>query len=831
MKFSIRLATLLAISVLLITCGKNGNFDYRIPLAPDSPWPKFRRNAEQNGRSPIRPDKKDGLFWSFPTGKGVFNSPVLSGDGTIYIGSADRIFYALNPTGTVRWKFLTDEIIDSSALLDDKGRVYFGSGDGFLRALDARTGEEIWTFQADDPAVNNAFIRWFEGNVAMTPGGDLIVPNDNYFLYSINRDTGQVNWRFKSPDQNWSLPALDIVTGKLFFGNDNMVKLFGDNSFAIDKNGNKLWSNFSKGAIAASPLLTAQGIILLGGFDGFLHAYSSSDGRETWKFGAHDHIYASPAELSDGTIIQPSADGTIYALDSESGARLWAFDTREAIRSSPAVDGQDHIYVGSGEGRLFVLNPDGTLRWAIQLIAEERNDLNSSPALGKNAIYIAGENGMIFSIPYDYCLRKEMQNDSRCLLGPGEDLPAEGTHLFYTTQFGGLLTDPPAAINANAALAFSLFVRRNGDTDLALIDSNSVLVETDPPSAVTAQVSGERRFLTVEPLDFFSAGSDGKMFLSITGNYLVNPERDGLRFSGGDQAGIFSETFTFSLNQSGSPTLPLPVPQNPGDDSGVWELSRLAASLPTILTSYNQIGFDGLHFLVGLVEGQSGGKGIAWMVGAKLAEGENRTVIDPETGAMLPMEFNYNSGLLTLSSQRGMKLEVMNETLSFRTFRISARLDPNGAMADTPQVHASLVCADLGFFAPYLRDLGFCNPDTDILNAYGAINLTPYAGGTQSTPAGLGNVTLSAVSNLAQAAFSGSSLKASEHSFGILMIDPATNRPVALDYGLETRKNASANGTIESVGITYENNDVPTQARVYLMVDAYPAAKATLTLK
>jgi len=831
MKSNIRLVILLVISGVVLNCGKSGNFDYRIPLAPDSPWPKFRRNAEQNGRSPIQPNKKDGLFWSFPTGKGVFNSPVISGDGTIYVGSADRIFYALNPTGTVRWKFQTDEIIDAAALLDDKGRVYFGSGDGYLRALNAQTGELIWQFQADDPSVNNAFIRWFEGNVAMTADGDLIVPNDNYFLYSINRDTGQVNWRFKSPDQNWSLPALDTATGNLFFGNDNMVRIFGDNSFAIDRDGNKLWSNFSKGAIAASPLLNAAGTIFLGGFDGFLHAYESRTGREIWKFGAHDHIYASPAELSDGTIIQPAADGTIYALDPESGAQIWAFDTREAVRSSPAIDGQDHVYVGSGEGRLFVLNPDGTLRWAIKLIEEERNDLNSSPALGKNAVYIAGENGGIFSVPYDYCLRKEMRDDSRCMLGPSEDLPAEGTHLFYTTQFGGLLTDPPEAINANAALAFSLFVRRNGDTTLALIDSNSIRVETDPPSAVTAQVSGERRFLTVEPLDLFSTGDDGKMSLTITGKYLFNPERDGLRFSGGDQAGTFSEIFTFSLNQSGPPTLPLPVPQNPGDDSGVWELSRLAASLPTILASYNQIGFDGLHFLVGLVEGSGGAKGIAWMVGAKLAEGENKTVIDPETGAMLPMEFNYDSGLFTLSCQRGMKLEVMNETLSFRTFRISARFDDNGETAGTPQVHASLVCADLGFFAPYLRDLGFCNPDTDILNAYGAINLAPYSGGIQSIPTGLGNITLTAGSNLVRAAFSGSSLLASEHSFGILMIDPATNHPVALDYGLNNRKSSSAGGQIEIVELTYENDEVPAQARVYLMVDTYPAAKATLTLK
>jgi len=75
--------------------------------------------------------------------------------------------------------------------------------------------------------------------------------------------------------------------------------------------------------------------------------------------------------------------------------------------------------VGSGEGRLFVLNADGTLRWAMRLIDDRRNDLSSSPALGRDAIYIAGQSGAIFSVPYDYCLRDEAQTDERGLIAPG----------------------------------------------------------------------------------------------------------------------------------------------------------------------------------------------------------------------------------------------------------------------------------------------------------------------------------------------------------------------------------------------------------------------------
>jgi outer membrane protein assembly factor BamB len=98
-----------------------------VPLDPASPWPKFRADARQTGRSAVRAGATDARPWTFATGKGVFSSPVVDADGTAYIGSADHAFYAIRADGSLAWKFLTGEIIDSSALLDDRGRVYVPS--------------------------------------------------------------------------------------------------------------------------------------------------------------------------------------------------------------------------------------------------------------------------------------------------------------------------------------------------------------------------------------------------------------------------------------------------------------------------------------------------------------------------------------------------------------------------------------------------------------------------------------------------------------------------------------------------------------------------------
>lgn len=804
---------------------QRGGFTYDVPLDPHSPWPKFRRNSVQNGLSPLEPSGTGGHLWAFQTGKGIFSTPVIDGDGTVYIGSADRTFYALAADGSVRWQFLSGEIIDSSALLDDRGRIYVPSGDGHLYARDAATGTPIWTFAADAASATGAFINWFEGNVAMGRDGTLYVPNDNFLTYALDRDTTAVRWAFRTVDQTWSLPALNASSDRLFMGNN--IQLLLPNTFAIDATtGQSVWDATVDGTVAASPMLTADGKMLVGGFDGFLRCYDQATGVPCWTFGARDHLYASPAALPDGTIVQASADGSVYGLDPDTGALRWQFDTRDAIRSSPAVDGLGHVYVGSGEGRLFVLNPDGTLRWSMLLIDGPRDDLNASPALGPEAVVIAGESGQVFSIPYDWCLRPEAATDGRCRLGPDEDLPTDGVNLSWTTQFGRLLPAPPAEIETNQPITLSLLVREHGDTRLAHIDTNSVTVTLDPPAPVRTEVSGDRKFLTIIPLDRLAGPAGGPLSVHVSGTYLVNPDRDGLRFSGGTPGGTFTSDLAFQVRPAATGgALPLPVPSAPGDPAGTWELSRLAAPLPTILPSYNQIGFDSIHMLLGLVESTADGRAIAWVAGARLADGENRTVIDPTTRVLFPLEVRNDGGVMTLSNEAGFAIEFNAIRIPFELFRIATRVDATGAALYSPAINALTPCAGITFYGPFFQELGFCNPLTDILNVFGGAELGPHEGGVQQAPTGVGTITFSADATGITATLAGSTLRADTQIVGILLIDAATDRPVGLDYGFTTVRTSASDGTLASVRVPYDRAQVPDTVRAYLMVDTYPAVR------
>jgi len=804
-----------------------GGFVYDVPLDPASPWPKFRRTSAQTGRSPVRPRLDAGSLWVFPTGKGIFSTPVIGGDGTVYVGSADRVFYALDAaTGGVRWSHLTGEIIDSSALLDDRGRVYVGSGDGMLYAWDAASGAPVWTFAADPPSETGAFINWFEGNVAMGGDGTLYVPNDNFLTYALDRDTRDVRWTFETADQTWSLPAYDARTGRLYMGNN--IQLFLPNTFAIDAaTGAEIWSATVDGTIAASPMVTRGGRVVVGGYDGFVRARDADTGAQVWSFGARDHIYASPAELPDGTVVQASADGSVYGLDPDTGALRWQFDTRDAIRSSPAVDGDGNVYVGSGEGRLFVLNPDGTLRWSMLLIDSARDDLNASPALGADAVVVAGESGEVFSVPYDWCLRAEAASDARCRTG-GEDLPDDGAFLGWTTQFGRLLPEPPAELEANQPITLSLLVRAGGDTVLAHIDTASVTVTTAPPVALRVEVSGDRKFLTLIPEGRLAGPSGGPLHVRVAGDYRVNPERDGLRFSGGTVGGQFVSELDFTVRPAAEGgALPLPVPDEPGDPAGVLELSRLAAPLPTILPSYNQIGFDSLHYLIGLVESSADGDAIGWVVGGRLAAGDNRTEIDPATRVLFPLTIRHDGGLLTMTSSGQFAIEFNGIRIPFELFRVATRLFEDGG--SSPAVNALTPCAGITFYGAFFQQLGFCNPETDLLNVFGGAELAPH--GMAEAPAGVGTVAFTADASGVTATLTGSALRSDAQAVGLLLIDAVTGAAVSLDYGFTTERTTNPDGTLASVRVPFGTDDVvPEQMRVYLMVDTYPAAREVVSL-
>lgn len=575
---------------------------------------------------------------------------------------------------------------------------------------------------------------------------------------------------------------------------------------------------------------SARGAVIIGGYDGFLRAYAQDSGKQLWKLGVRDHIYSSPGQLSDGTIIQPSADGTIYAIDPANGTVKWALDTLEPIRSSPAIDANDNIYVGSGEGRLYCINPDGTLRWSYLLIDEDRNDLNSSPALGYKGVYIAGENGGVFFVPYDYPLTSAGKNDPRSDTTPGEKLPDEGAYMVYTERFGGLYVDYPETLDANQPLAFSLFVREDGDTIKTAIDRKSLEIEVSGSPEFRTDVSANRQFLIITPSETWTGPEGGEITVNLKGKYVTDMRRIGLKFFGGKKSGSYDEHFSFKVPARKDSRVPYNVPEGDGGPSTVFEFTRLAAPNPTMLPSWNQIGFDSLHYLGGIIEG-SGNKMLLWVIGGRLHNGE--TEADPSLEVRYPLTLEYNNGLVTMYNYDGFKINFIGSwDMPFGFYRLSAKADPlNGRILNSPALCAVALGDDVEFYGRFLKLMGMTEFDTGHMAVFGGKNMKLHGRGYVNRPEGAGDVSFSADRTEAVALLKNTGMKKGENVYSLVLVNPDTGGAFPLYYTRDTKVTADSDGYIESVSVSYSSGEVRGKVRAYLVVNTYPVASADMEVK
>jgi hypothetical protein len=113
-----------------------------------TPWRMFRHDAQRIGRSlEAGPQQEPKQTWVFQgaNGLGIYSSPAVGLDGTIYVASLEYLF-ALMPDGKEKWKQKIGFWVRSSPAVGPDGTVYVASGDGKLYAINP-DGTEKWKFE------------------------------------------------------------------------------------------------------------------------------------------------------------------------------------------------------------------------------------------------------------------------------------------------------------------------------------------------------------------------------------------------------------------------------------------------------------------------------------------------------------------------------------------------------------------------------------------------------------------------------------------------------------------------------------------------------------
>jgi hypothetical protein len=361
-------------------------------------------------------------------------------------------------------------------------------------------------------------------------------------------------------------------------------------------------------------------------------------------------------------------------------------------------------------------------------------------------------------------------------------------------------------------------VRKDGDNVLSALVRNSVQVSVSGNEGYRVEVGATNKFVNIIPKEYWTPDASGNITLTIKADYNTNLSRFGLKFFGGAKAGTIEKSFTFQVNGGSGAKDPFTTAED-GEQS-VIELSRLSMPTPSMLPSYNQIGFDSLHYIGGVLYRNADGRAVVWVIEGR--QGENgKVTINPDVKTRYPLLMDYKDGLVTLSNYQGFKINFIGTwDMPFASYRINTALNADGAFDQTATITAVANCDEIAYYGPGLKLTGMSEFKTGQLFARGACNIAAWDKATM--PEGVGSVEVQLGKDAVTASFTGSAIRADEHIVSILLTDK-DGAPLSLYYTKNTAVEANDDGTVRSVTVSFDKGeDVSTAARAYVLVDTYP---------
>jgi len=250
---------------------------------------------------------------------------------------------------------------------------FFSQRQSIVWALNAETGQEQWRF-------DGATGMYVEGGALAD--NLFVIGNGDGNVYALNRETGSLQWTFETGHRVWSTPL--IVSDTVYVGSMDRT-LYALN---LD-NGDVKWAFETDGAFGARPALS-DGTLYIGAFNDTVYAIDAETGEERWHFRGDDWFWGSPA-VRDGTVYAVDVKGRLYAFDAQSGDELWhkflVTDQNQPVPVRAGItlneDGS-RLFINARTGTLYALNAsDGFVEWSSP--AEGRG--LSEPVVADSLVY------------------------------------------------------------------------------------------------------------------------------------------------------------------------------------------------------------------------------------------------------------------------------------------------------------------------------------------------------------------------------------------------------------------------------------------------------------
>ena len=222
--------------------------------------------------------------------------------------------------------------------------VYVGATDGRFHAVDATSGEIVWSWTGPHPLYGEA----------LATADAVYFVDDRTDLICLERSTGALRWR------------LPLHNAELAGGPPPKNETFNHRT--------------------PTPVIDSKGMLYVGSTDGGLYAIRTKAGAIAWRHDAKTRIYAS-VTLRGDDLIAGGYDGSVFLLNRRNRRERFRVKLGGPVVSAPVVAG-DRIIVGARDYFLYGLDAaNGTTRWRTSYWFSW---IESTPRFFDNTLYVGG---------------------------------------------------------------------------------------------------------------------------------------------------------------------------------------------------------------------------------------------------------------------------------------------------------------------------------------------------------------------------------------------------------------------------------------------------------
>ncbi|KAF5996547.1 PQQ-binding-like beta-propeller repeat protein [Streptomyces mirabilis] len=308
-------------------------------------------------------------------------------DGRIHASDGPTLFALNAREGADLWRLSTDAWVYS--LKADRGTVITGTRGGGVQAWEASNGQKLWEITGAQTDFESP-----EAGPAVHDGTVYVWKDAR--LRALEARTGEERWSYPIGDA----ASCGGVPVRITSAPDGYVYISaGTRVLAVDVAGGHVRWHFEAPAVFLSPPTFVPGPAVTGGgvyladYLGTVYALDATDGRDRWRIATEARSSIDPVLVAAGHVHVGSGKG-LYTLDAVTGTPKWRFQAGGDLVGAPAV-AEGRIHFGSTDHLLYTLKADdGRLRWKLATGGE----ITGAPVVKDGVVYACSKDRCVYAL-------------------------------------------------------------------------------------------------------------------------------------------------------------------------------------------------------------------------------------------------------------------------------------------------------------------------------------------------------------------------------------------------------------------------------------------------